>query len=277
MFRWAIIRQFPKYVFVLAVLAVSTGLFVLWWFTRSPGVSARDREAAVAQAAARKAKAARAESRVASLLVVDNDLYDIETGELFFQNWLKHGMPEKLFFEPETKTVLGRYERGLVRYGMDGSEIAALPQPGRLVVSDDFKVVLFAKEKDVWKASLDWKQLKLTDEKRLTSIGYFNDQFFGANVVLGTEKTLVVRAGQTLLRTNLETGQVTPTRIPLGDIGKRRSPDSKSVVGVERDSFTATTLIASKHEQSQLVEGASTIISGSTMIAASPSLAGRSP
>ena len=40
-----------------------------------------------------------------------------------------------------------------------------------------------------------------------------------------------------LLRINLETGDVKPTQISLNGIAKRKSPDGKSVVGLERGQF----------------------------------------
>ncbi len=96
---------------------------------------------------------------------------------------------------------------------------------------------MYAKDKDVWRADVDWKQMKFVNDRKITAIEQFNEQYFADNIFLGTEKTLVVRNMNSVLRVNLETGDVKPTRIPLLDIGKRKSPDSKSVVGLQNGQF----------------------------------------
>src|ERR1700733_8146863 len=104
----ALLRSGPKY-FISAVVAITsiTG-FGLWWFLRKPTTSGNH---PIPQSAIvdNSAKVALIESKATRLLLVDNDLYDIETGELVFKGWLKEGMPGKLFWEPDSKTVLAQY------------------------------------------------------------------------------------------------------------------------------------------------------------------------
>jgi hypothetical protein len=231
---WALLRKFPKYALVAAVLSVSTGLFAFWWFTRSP----KKQAAKVAQQAEVQAdttqRAARAESKIGKLLLVDNDLYDLDTGEIIFKNWLSKGVPQRIGYEEGKTTLLAQYAQGLVRYRWDGSVIAALELRFPLVLTPDESAVLFVKEKDVWRADLDWSALKLTNERPVTTIRQFLDVHFAANILLHTAKTLVVRNLNTLLRVNLETGEVHPIRFGLMNIAKQRSPDHRSLLAVDR-------------------------------------------
>ena len=65
----------------------------------------------------------------------------------------------------------------------------------------------------------------------------FDDAFFAQNILLGSDHTLIVRAGMQVVRVNLDTGEVHPTRMPMLDIGKRKSPDGKNIVGVQNGQF----------------------------------------
>ena len=103
--------------------------------------------------------------------------------------------------------------------------------------SDDLKFMVFARGKDIWRADIDWKEFKLVNEKKLTSIEQFHETSFAENIILGTDKTLVVRNVMKLLRVNLETGDVKPVRMNINGIRKHRSPDGKSLVGLENGKF----------------------------------------
>lgn len=50
------------------------------------------------------------------------------------------------------------------------------------------------------------------------------EQFFADNIILGTEKMLIVRNMNQLLRVNMVTGEVTSTRIALTGLKNQRSP-----------------------------------------------------
>ena len=177
------------------------------------------------------------EGREGRLLVVDNDLYDLDSGAVLATGWLEKGMPEKLFYDSETKKFIAQYERGFVRYASNGAAEATLGFKFKPALSDDLKAMVFVKGKDIWRAEIDWKEFKLANERKVTAIEQFNEASFAENIILGTEKTLVVRNLMKLLRVNLETGDVKPVRMNIGGIRKHRSPDGKSVVGFEKGQF----------------------------------------
>jgi hypothetical protein len=233
---WAWLTKVPKYALVFGLIVLSTVGFYIWRVTyrarhfldglNKPGVVEDVRP-----------KMAKVEANHEHMLLVDNDLYDLNGGGLIFRNWLKEGMPAKLFWEAESKTMLAQYERGFVRYKLDGTEATAMPEKYPFGIADDYKWIVFARDKDIWRADMDWKALKLTNEKRVTSIGQFNDQNFARDIVIGTEKTLLIRQLNKVLHVNFATGDVKPMQISLIDINKRRSPDSKGVVGLENGRF----------------------------------------
>jgi hypothetical protein len=240
---WALLKKVPKFALVLLVVVGSTVLFGIWWFAHSAKKAVSEKTVMVpAEDTLPKPedigpKLTKVESRWGELLLVGNDLYDSDGNGVIFKNWLKEENPQKLFWEPDSKTILAQYERAFVRYAVDGSKKAELVQRHPFGIADDYKWIVFAKDKDIWQATVDWKELKLTNERKVTAVEQFNDQNFAGNIFMGTEKTLVVRAIPNVLRIILETGEVKPARIPLLDIGKRRSPDSKSVVGVQNGQF----------------------------------------
>ena len=235
--KWlALLKQFPKYALVLGVIVGSTVLFAFWWFTHSRANARPFHDSAVDQAAIERL-AAKAEARIGYLFLADNDLYDAGTGELLFKNWLKGDAPIRLFYNPTAKKLYGQYARGFARYAFDGSREATMMGADALTFFDGFERVVFAKAKNVWLADADWQNFRFINERQVTSIDSFYENHFAENILLLTSKTLIVRNMNNLLRVNLENGSVKPTRIPLGDIGKRRSPDSRWVVGVLNGQF----------------------------------------
>lgn len=231
--RWGFIRQFPKYALVIGLIVGSTVLFALWWFVfRSDRNSIRT--IPVEDLAP---KIAHVEAHWERLVLVDNDLYDIENGALIFRRWLKEGMPEKLYFDATAKKFVAQYQAGFVRYGAIGAVEAKLFLKDKPAFSDDFRWVLFVREKDIWRADVDWKELRLVNERKLTSVEQFNDQHFADNIVLRTDKTLLVRVLNKVVHVDLGTGAVQPMDMSLNGISKRISPDSKAVVGVENGRF----------------------------------------
>jgi hypothetical protein len=233
-FGW--IRAFPKFALVFTLIVGSTVAFGVWWFVLRPFGSMSWGGLRVVEDI--RPKLAKLEAKQGRLLLVDNDLYEVDSGTLIFKNWLqKHGMPQRLFQDGQTKRFIAQYDRGFVRYEPSGAVETALLHKFKPAFSDDLKWVLFARDKDIWRADVDWKEFKLANEKKVTAIEQFNETYFTDNIILGTEKTLVVRNSNKLLRVNLETGDVKPVRIKLNDVGKRRSPDSKWLVGVEGGQF----------------------------------------
>ena len=234
---WALLKQFPKFVLVAGVIVGSTVLFVGWWFVHSRATSRTNPRDIAAEQAAIGQKAAKVESRIDYLFLADNDLYDAGNGELLFRNWLKGDAPHRLFYDRASKKLYGQYDRGFARYAFDGAREATMMEKDPLGFFDDSKKIVFVRNKNVWVADVDWESFRFINERQVTNIDSFYENHFAENLVLLTSKTLIVRNLNNLLRVNLETGNVKPTRIPLGDIGKRRSPDSKWVVGVLNGQF----------------------------------------
>jgi hypothetical protein len=175
--------------------------------------------------------------RESQLLLVDKDIYDAGSGELLAKGWLHEEMPVRIYFDSKAKKFIARYAHGFARLALNGKMEAQLPLKTTAALSDDFKWMVFAKDREVWRANVDWNAFKRVNEKKLTSIEQFIEGHFAENILLGTDKTLIVRNGNNHLRVNLETGDVKPVRVNLGDFVKRRSPDSKSVVGIENGQF----------------------------------------
>jgi hypothetical protein len=232
--RWGFIKKFPKFVLVAGVLVGSTIAFGIWWFAHSTKKTTASHQVEVAEDA--RGKLALIEEKPDHLLLVDNDLYDLDSGTLLFSNWLAHAGPNALFFDHAKKKIIARYERGYVRYSLAGKEEATLGGKFPTVLSDDLKWALYVKEKDLWRADIDWSAFALQNDRRLTTIEQFHDQVF-ANVILSTDNVAVVRNLNQLLRVNLETGEVKPTKLPLGELGKRRSPNGRYMVGIDRGQF----------------------------------------
>ena len=232
---WAWLRKAPKIALVLAIIVGSTLIFGIWWIRHRAEQKAVINAPAVIEDSSRKV--GRIEAAPDHVLFVDDDLYDLETGERLFRNWLKDGEPRKLFWEPASKTILAQYERGFIRYAPDGTERARLTLKYPFGLSNDYKWLLFAKDKDVWRADIDWMNLHLSNERQVTNLERFDDAFFGQNILFGSDHTLIVRAGMQVVRVNLDSGEVHPTRLPMLDIGKRKSPNGKSIVGVQNGKF----------------------------------------
>ena len=231
---WNLLKLFPKFALVAAVLILSTGLFAVWWSNRSPKQAPSGAE--VSAKADTSRQEAEIEREFGKLVLADNDLYNIETGECLFKNWLKGGMPLALFFDPGTKKLIARYEKGFVRYNPDGSEDASILQAAPIAVMPDGKTILFVKGGDIWRANIDRRAFKLTDEKQVTSIGEFMDRDFAESILMETEKTLLVRNKNQLLRVNLDTGETHWAKFPPVNL-KQRSPDGKYLVGDQGGKF----------------------------------------
>jgi len=228
---WRYLRQFPKFFIAFLIIVASLVILFIWEARRATD---RNRPAQVEDTRAREGEV---EAKQGRLIVVDNNLYDIDSGAVIFKDWLKNGMPQRLFYDSEAKKFIAQYDLGFVRYSLSGADEAHFALRYKPAFSDDLKWLLYVKDKDIWRADVDWKEFELVNERKVTSLEQFLEPNFAENILLGTKKTLVVRNLTNLLRVNLDTGDVKPTRIPLSDIAKRRSPDSKSVVGLQNGQF----------------------------------------
>lgn len=231
--RWGIFKQFPKYAFIALVIVGSTVAFVGWWFVHGLQ-KAWDKPGRVEDIGP---KLALLESKQGRLLLVDNDLYELDGGKLIFRNWLKEQTPERLFYDSTAKKFIAKYERGFIRYALSGAEEARMIPKSKPAFGGDLKWAVYSDGKDIWRADVDWKTFKLTNERKVTAIGQFSDQYLAENIVVGTDKTLLVHVMNKVLHVNLESGDVKPMQILLDGISKRKSPDSKGVVGLENGKF----------------------------------------
>lgn len=229
------LKAAPKWAIALGVLVVSTGLFVVWLLLRQSPVIAAPQAPQVAAAnpaqEERAKKAAMLPEKLGWLALVGSDLYDIGTGELLFPNWLG-GIPQRLFYQKETNRLMAQTERGVIRFALDGSKDGMLGDPSSPpAFTHDGKQAMFVRNGDVWVAHVDWKGFRFVNERQATKLGQFNGQFFAPNVLMGTEKAILVRLQSQLLRVDLLTGNVEQQRIPLNDLAKRRSPNGRYLIG----------------------------------------------
>ena len=232
---WRYLRNFPKFLACFAIIITAVTIVVVWKIRRAAlDALFRDRPAQIEDTRAREALV---EAKRGRLLLVDNDLYDIDTGTVIFKNWLKEKTPQRLFYDSQPKKYIAQYERGFVRYALNGAEEATLLQKNKPAFSDDLKGAVYSNEKDIWRADVDWKAFKLVNERKVTSVGQFSDLYLADNIVVGTEKTLLVHNINKVLNVKLDTGDVKPMQISLDGISKRKSPDSKGVVGLENGKF----------------------------------------
>lgn len=231
--QWRFVRQFPKFAVVAGVFIVSTVLFSVWWMWFSPWARRKGDDGAAQRRAYLAQQAALIEERAGRLFLAGNDLYDAGTGEVLLKNWLGGDMPSNLFYEPDTKTYLARFPRGLTRYNLDGSQQTSLAMRYTVAFSDHFSQALYAKDKDIWQAPVHLTELKLGEEKQVTKMGIFYERYLIENIVLATGKILVLLHENTLLRINLESGEVKPTALPLQGYQRRLSPDGKRLIDTQ--------------------------------------------
>lgn len=237
LFNWRYIKAFPQFTLVVGVLVVSTVLFTWWWLKGTPEKREQARVQEVHEQEVVAAKVAVAEDRIRQLFLADNDLYDVETGEVIFKDWISGDWPTDLFYEASSKKLLATFPLGLVRYGLDGVQEAELSTRHTVGFTQGFTKAMYPKDKDVWMADVDLKTLKLANEHPITTMGIILEQNFAENLILATDKVLIVRNLNQQLRINLETGYVKPSNVPTAGISKRRSPDGTAVVGQQGSDF----------------------------------------
>ena len=234
---WKFIRHLPKLALVIGVLVASTGIFIWWRLFRSPPVREQAAVRQVQEEVKIQKTAADVAKRIYCLLLVGSDLFDAETGELFFANWLHGDNPNQIFWDSESQKIIGDYGNRYARYSLDGRREASLGSKFGSVFSRDLKTAYFSTDKDIWKANVDWKNWKLTNEVKITSSGLFNDQFFTGNVLAHSNHAMIVRSTTALLRVDLDSGAIRPMRIPFIKDPKQVSPDGRSIVAEVSNQF----------------------------------------
>lgn len=232
--NWKLLKAFPKWFIAFGVFFGSTGLFALWWLTRTPDVqqmaAAPVGAPALPAPPSKQEKAKTLPEKMGWLALVDADLYDISTGELLFRNFIG-GIPQRLFYQPETNRLMAQTDRGIIRFAMDGSKDGTLGGDAPPSFTHDGKQATFVKNGDIWVADVDWKGFRYVNERQVTRLGQFSAPFYASNVILESEKAVVVKVHNALLRVDLLTGDVEPITLTLSELSKRRSPDGSFLIG----------------------------------------------
>lgn len=226
--NWRVIRAFPKYAIVVGVIVISTALFGLWWYLRQPKQSQGSQ--ASAKAAEVQKKAQSLPEKLGWLALVGTDLYNIQTGELLFPAWLR-GVPQRVFYHPESNRLLVQAENGIIRFGLDGKQDGVMAADSPPAFTNDGKQAMWIKNGDIWIASLDWTGFKFRNERQATHYGQFYAPYFNANVVLASEGACIVKTQRRPLRVDFQSGDLKEMTLPLDYPGKMRSPDCQMMVG----------------------------------------------
>lgn len=242
-------RKFPKWVLALSIVVVSTALFAFWYFFLYPrwwgnGGGSNSSVANTPSAPSppepsewdrRRERAALLPSRMAGLVVAGNDLYDVVGCEVVFKNWLQGGCPPAIYYDAANQRIIGKVERGLIRYELTGQKEKTMGEPYGAAFTDGHRLAIFAKNGDVWKAEPDWASFTLTKELQVTKIGEFREAFLIQNIMMGNEELLLVRQPPNLLSVNMKNGEVHPLRLPPGSKFQNQSPDGAMLVGLVRE------------------------------------------
>lgn len=241
-------RKFPRWAIAVGIVTGSTLLFAFWWFflyprwggggnTSSPSASSSSTPdvAEPDEWEKRHGKAATLPSRVAGLVVAGNDLYDVLGGELVFPNWLQGGCPPAIYYDAKNQRIIGKVERGLIRFELTGKKEKVMGEPFGAAFSDGHRLAVFARDGDIWKAVPDWNSFSLTKEMQVTKLGEFRESFLVPNIMMGTENMIVVRKPPNLLQVDMNTGEVHPLKLPPGSSFENQSPDGRMLVGMIRE------------------------------------------
>lgn len=237
MISWRFIKAFPVYFIAAVIFFGSVGPYLWWrWYYSPEKVAARQAHVEAKKEEVRK-KVVTVENRLRSLLLVDNHLVDAETGEIYFKGWLEEGIPLALYVESNEKSLLAQYPNGFVRYGLDGTRQGALLHRYKLPFNSDHEWATFCKDNNVWRAEVDWNKLAFVNERQITKTGGFNERFFAENILFGTDRMLVVRNGNKMVKVTFESGEVAPVNYPLDAMVRRRSPNARYLVGIKDGKF----------------------------------------
>jgi hypothetical protein len=133
-----------------------------------------------------EAKGQVVEAHIGRVVMLDDDVYDLDTGEPIFQHWLRDGAPRSVFYDAENKKMIAFYGGGFVRYAMSGKEETRLADKFPMVFSRDLNTAYHVKNKEIWRGNVDWNSWSLNNDKQVTSINQFNDIYFTKNVILLT-------------------------------------------------------------------------------------------
>jgi hypothetical protein len=222
------LKKFLPIIYIL----FAAGIIAVWFLRSSKGHISKQ-EVAEAKSEIIEKKKEKLSANFEKVFLAGRDLYDLETGKPLFENWFSGtgSAPGRIFYLTRTKRIVAQYGRNFGLFSLDGKQEQVLPASA---VSDDLTHGFFPKDGDIWLGKIDWQKGIYTDERKITSVGYFKDQYFVDNVLLGTDKKLLVRQPQKLLLVDVDSGRVQESDLPLEDLASRASPDRSQVIGLVR-------------------------------------------
>lgn len=234
----ALWKKSPKWFIAIAIVAVSTIMFAVWWFGR------KSEERQIAEQKVEAAEAKRDEVIVAdveidpkTMFVSGKRVYQLKGSEIVEVAGIRFDFGGEL---SANAIVAYDGERFLVAenaryfaYHKNGRSI------GQLTLSDgsrfdghssnDLDSAVFAKNGDIWGAEIDWGKAVLINERKVTDTGLFTLSPFTKALHAATEKALIysdIRAGR--MHVDLLTGKVEPVEMPVNCV---TSPDGKLLIG----------------------------------------------
>ena len=237
MFRWML--KIPKWGFFIFLIFGGSSIFFLWYLYLAPWhrqVASIERKQEAEKVAK---KAASLEGRTDRLFIADGGIYDAESGERIFTNWLNGDAPSRLFYDAKSNKLIGKLERGFVRYAMDGTREAELGLDYSPAFSADLKNALYCKNGDIWAAEIDWNAFSFINERQITHYGEFGGLSLNSNLWLSSPRVIFIQHKLKVLKVDFDSGSVKPANIPGKDIDQRRSPDMGLLLGEERNQLFA--------------------------------------
>jgi len=234
LFRY--LKQMPKLALALAVVAISTGIFALWWMFLKPKTPAEQE----ADRAARKMEIARQQALTEEiktlqnvLFLADADLMEANSGKVLVKNFTRGNQPLAMWFDAASGKFIGRFPAGFGRFNVDGSIDKELGSRYGVQVSDDLSLAVYSEGGDIWTSEIDWKAFELVRPRRITSVGGFEDAFVLKNIMMANKDAMILQNMGQLVRVDLKSGNVTPVKMPMTQANERRSPDGGLLVGVQ--------------------------------------------
>lgn len=186
--------------------------------------------------AAKKAAAIAAiKSRISSLILADSDLMEIDTGKVLAKNWLDGAKPMKLWFDGQSEKFIAQYEHGFRRLNLDGSVEKELGKRFGVLVTEDLSLALFAEKENIWTAGINWRDFEFEKPTQVTTTGGFKEGFVLENIMMASKGAVIISNMNQLVRVNLRTGEVSPTKVPVTQAPERRSPDRRFLLGQAGD------------------------------------------
>lgn len=234
----------PRFMIAGGILAVS--LISLWWWSpkheqgKGEVVVQADETAGVtprhAVSSGRPASA-NLEFDPAEVVLCGNTLVNYETGKILAKEWLKgfgKSPPPIAKVFPKERLVIVRGRHGVFHvFDFSGKQKPSLRADGAGIgvaaFTSDLRKVVFVRNGDLWRGSVDWQHSKVTEPVKLTDTGYFRDSTFQNRWMWHHDDLLVSSLGK-VLKVNMEEGTVVPVPNNLGRLAAGMSPNGDFVL-----------------------------------------------